>query len=102
MPVGTAVRAAGCGTVTIVGVQEGLGMVVLVHHRSGSRTSLYAHLEAVAPTIRAGASVCGGPVLGWSGRPASGVAGLVYAEAVGRSEQPWGRGGGVDPGELAG
>jgi len=60
-PVGTAVRAAGCGTVMLAGRQSGYGKMVCVDHGAALSTC-YAHLSSIAAAE--GASVTAGQVIG--------------------------------------
>lgn len=55
-PKGTAVKAAGSGTVVYVGKKGGYGNVVEISHEGGIKT-LYAHLNSFAPKLRAGQKV---------------------------------------------
>lgn len=66
-PIGTPVGAAAPGTVRFVGTERGYGKHVVVNHADGYST-LYAHLSAFAPGIRAGAKVARGQKLGAVGK----------------------------------
>jgi murein DD-endopeptidase MepM/ murein hydrolase activator NlpD len=66
-PVGTPVRATGSGKVTFVGSQNGYGNVVQLQH-AGVYSTLYAHLSRFAPSIKAGARVAQGEVIGYVGQ----------------------------------
>lgn len=61
VPVGTAVRAAGCGTVMLAGRQSGYGKMVCVDHGAALSTC-YAHLSSIA--VAEGVSVTAGQVIG--------------------------------------
>ncbi|WP_296226295.1 M23 family metallopeptidase [Ralstonia sp. UBA689] len=66
-PIGTPVGAAAPGIVRFVGTERGYGKHVVVNHADGYST-LYAHLSAFAPGIRAGAKVARGQKLGAVGK----------------------------------
>ena len=68
VPVGTPVRATATGRVVAAGVRPGYGLTVEVEHgRSGSVSTLYAHLDAVPPGVGVGAVLRRGGLIGWSG-----------------------------------
>ena len=76
VPVGTLVVATAHGRVLSVGRRNEYGLTVEVGHRSRrSRLSstLYAHLSAVSSSIRAGAVVRLGSVIGFSGGVGAGA-----------------------------
>ncbi len=66
-PVGTPVRATGSGKVTFVGSQNGYGNVIQLQH-AGAYSTLYAHLSRFAPSLKAGARVAQGEVIGYVGQ----------------------------------
>lgn len=66
-PVGTRVFAAGDGTVSFVGQQNGYGNIVMINHAGGYSTR-YAHLSGFAPGVRAGQRVAQGAVIGFVGQ----------------------------------
>jgi murein DD-endopeptidase MepM/ murein hydrolase activator NlpD len=63
-PIGSAVRAAGGGTVLQTGEEAEYGLFVLLEHPSGYQT-MYGHLSRV--TVAAGQAVDAGQVIGLSG-----------------------------------
>jgi murein DD-endopeptidase MepM/ murein hydrolase activator NlpD len=65
-PIGTQVRAAGDGTVALAGRQPGYGNVVVLQH-AGTYSTLYAHLSRFAPSLKPGARVQQGDVIGYVG-----------------------------------
>lgn len=70
-PTGTAVRAVAAGRVMRAGWMGGYGRAVTLSHADGSET-LYAHLSAISPQVRAGEQVDAGQHIGAVG--ASGLA----------------------------
>jgi murein DD-endopeptidase MepM/ murein hydrolase activator NlpD len=70
-PVGTPVRAVAAGSVSDAGWSGQLGRCIRIAHESGL-TSLYGHLSRLADSVRVGASVERGQVIGYVG--ASGLA----------------------------
>jgi murein DD-endopeptidase MepM/ murein hydrolase activator NlpD len=66
-PAGTKVRAAGDGAVEFAGHKGGYGNVVILRHR-GQVSTLYAHLQRLAPGLRQGARVAQGDVVGHVGQ----------------------------------
>jgi len=66
-PTGTPVRATGNARVEFVGTQSGYGNVIELRHQ-GEISTLYAHLSAFAPQVRAGARVAQGEVIGYVGQ----------------------------------
>jgi murein DD-endopeptidase MepM/ murein hydrolase activator NlpD len=60
---GTPVRAAGGGRVRFRGVKGGYGNVIELDHGGGIVT-VYGHLSRIAPSVRAGAQVSQGEVIG--------------------------------------
>jgi murein DD-endopeptidase MepM/ murein hydrolase activator NlpD len=60
-PVGTSVRAAACGTVTLAGVQSGYGKIICIRHTT-SFSTCYAHLSSFA--VARGAHVAVGQLIG--------------------------------------
>lgn len=66
-PVGTRVRATGDGVVVFAGFRNGYGnLVVLKHH--GGYSTYYAHLRSFARSLRSGARVAQGEVVGYVGQ----------------------------------
>jgi len=66
-PVGTPVRATGSGRVEFAEVRRGYGNVIELQHH-GPYSTLYAHLSGFAPSIRPGARVAQGEVIGYVGQ----------------------------------
>jgi murein DD-endopeptidase MepM/ murein hydrolase activator NlpD len=66
VPTGTPVMAAGSGTVTFAGRQNGYGNFVIVTHGNGYSTA-YAHLSRFASGVRKGARVRQGQVVAYTG-----------------------------------
>ena len=60
-PVGTSVRAAACGTVTLAGVQSGYGKIICIRHTTAFSTC-YAHLSSFA--VARGTQVAVGQLIG--------------------------------------
>ncbi|MDB5797221.1 MAG: family metallopeptidase [Paucimonas sp.] len=65
-PTGTPIRAAGDGVIDFAGSQGGYGNVVVIKHWS-NYTTAYAHMSRFAPSIRRGAKVSQGEVIGYVG-----------------------------------
>ena len=66
-PAGTRVRATGDGVVAFAGRRNGYGnLVVLKHH--GGYSTYYAHLQGFARSVRGGARVAQGNVIGYVGQ----------------------------------
>lgn len=65
-PIGTRVRAAGDGIVESFGKRNGYGNTIVLQHR-GSISTYYAHLSGFAPSLRRGARVSQGDVIGYVG-----------------------------------
>lgn len=65
-PSGTPIKAAGDGKVTVAGVQNGYGNVVILDHGAGI-TTLYGHMSRFASGIRNGTRVKQGQVVGFVG-----------------------------------
>jgi murein DD-endopeptidase MepM/ murein hydrolase activator NlpD len=65
-PIGTPVRATAEGVVTFAGVQNGYGNVIFIHHQ-GTYSTVYGHLSAFAPQLKAGAHVAQGETIGFVG-----------------------------------
>jgi murein DD-endopeptidase MepM/ murein hydrolase activator NlpD len=65
-PMGTAVLAAGAGTVTFADTKGGYGLFVKLDHSNQLGTG-YAHLSRFGPGIRPGATVRQGQVIGFVG-----------------------------------
>ena len=66
-PQGTPVRATGDGIVDFAGKQGGYGNLVLLKHQSAYTTG-YGHLSRFAPSMRRGARVRQGQVIGYVGQ----------------------------------
>lgn len=66
-PVGTPVRAAGDGVVTFAGRNGDFGNHIAVQHGDGLMTT-YSHLRGIVRTVRTGAAVRQGEVIGWVGQ----------------------------------
>ncbi|HEX4344105.1 MAG TPA: peptidoglycan DD-metalloendopeptidase family protein [Solirubrobacteraceae bacterium] len=60
-PIGTAVRAAACGTVTFAGTESGYGKYICVQH-SSTFSTCYAHLSVIG--VAKGAFVAAGQMIG--------------------------------------
>jgi len=66
-PVGTRVRATGDGVAAFAGRRNGYGnLIVLKHH--GGYSTYYAHLRGFARSLKAGARVAQGEVIGYVGQ----------------------------------
>jgi murein DD-endopeptidase MepM/ murein hydrolase activator NlpD len=65
-PTGTKIRSVAAGTVKFSGWQRGYGNIVEIEH-DGKHATLYAHLQAIAPGLRAGARVAQGDLVGTVG-----------------------------------
>lgn len=65
-PRGTPIKAAGDGKVILAGVKGGYGNTVVIQHGSRYRT-LYAHMQGFAKSVRNGASVKQGQIIGYIG-----------------------------------
>lgn len=65
-PTGTPVQATAAGRVAFAGQGGGYGNVVYIEH-SGGVESRYAHLDAFAPDLEAGATVSAGQLIGFVG-----------------------------------
>jgi hypothetical protein len=61
-PSGTPVRSIGDGTVQFAGGQRGFGNVVLIRHRNGKDTTVYAHLSHIE--VKKGQAVAQGQTIG--------------------------------------
>lgn len=66
-PTGTRIKATASGTVAFVGRKGGYGNVVILKHANGIST-LYAHLSAFAPGLRAGQKISQGDIVGRVGQ----------------------------------
>ncbi len=62
-PAGAKIRSVAAGTVQFAGWQNGYGNVVEIRH-DGKHSTLYAHLQKIAPGVRAGARVGQGDLVG--------------------------------------
>ncbi|MDR1284588.1 MAG: peptidoglycan DD-metalloendopeptidase family protein [Campylobacteraceae bacterium] len=65
-PMGTSVKAAGDGKVAFVGTMNGYGKTVKITHEGGYST-LYAHLNGFAKSLKSGSSVKKGQVVAYVG-----------------------------------
>lgn len=65
-PIGTPIKAIANGTVDFVGPQGGYGKLVILAHPNGV-TTLYGHMNSFASTLRKGARVNQGEVIGTVG-----------------------------------
>ncbi|MDR1615132.1 MAG: peptidoglycan DD-metalloendopeptidase family protein [Campylobacteraceae bacterium] len=65
-PMGTPVKAAGDGRVTFVGTQNGYGKTVKIAHEGGYST-LYAHLNGFAKSLKSGKYVKKGELIAYVG-----------------------------------
>jgi hypothetical protein len=61
-PIGTSVRTIGDGAVQFAGVQRGYGKVVLIRHRNGKDSTVYAHLSRI--DVKQGQAVAQGETIG--------------------------------------
>ncbi len=66
-PVGTRVRATGDGFVDFVGWKGGYGRTIILRH-AGRYSTVYAHLSAFAASLRRGARVAQGDIIGYTGQ----------------------------------
>lgn len=64
--IGTPVRATGDGVISIANTQRGYGKVIEIQHGS-TYSTLYAHLNGFAPSIKQGTTVKQGQVIGYVG-----------------------------------
>jgi murein DD-endopeptidase MepM/ murein hydrolase activator NlpD len=65
-PAGTKIRSVAAGTVKFAGWQNGYGNMVEIQH-DGKHATLYAHLQKIAPGVRAGARIGQGDLVGHVG-----------------------------------
>lgn len=65
-PSGTPIKAAGNGTITLMGYKGGFGKTVLIKH-DAQYTTLYGHLSRFPKKLRVGATVQKGDVIGYVG-----------------------------------
>jgi murein DD-endopeptidase MepM/ murein hydrolase activator NlpD len=65
-PIGTPVKAAGDGKVTFVGSMNGYGKTVKIAHEGGYST-LYAHLNGFAKSLKSGSYVKKGQTIAYTG-----------------------------------
>lgn len=65
-PTGTRVKATGDGVVEFAGIQGGYGKVVMIRH-AGNKTTVYGHLSGFASSLKKGARVSQGDVIGFVG-----------------------------------
>jgi murein DD-endopeptidase MepM/ murein hydrolase activator NlpD len=66
-PIGTPVRSVGDGVISMATTQRGYGKVIEVEHGSQYST-LYAHLNGFAPSVKNGAKVKQGQIIGYVGK----------------------------------
>lgn len=66
-PTGTAIKAAGDGRVSFIGVQGGYGRVIILDH-GNSITTLYGHMSRFASSLRVGNRVSQGQTIGFVGQ----------------------------------
>jgi murein DD-endopeptidase MepM/ murein hydrolase activator NlpD len=66
-PTGTAIKAAGDGRVSFIGIQGGYGRVIILDH-GNSITTLYGHMSRFAPSLRVGNRVSQGQTIGFVGQ----------------------------------
>jgi murein DD-endopeptidase MepM/ murein hydrolase activator NlpD len=66
-PIGTPVRATAQGTVTFAGWEIGYGRVIKIQN-FGDYSTTFAHLSRFAKSLRAGAKVQQGQVIGYVGK----------------------------------
>lgn len=66
-PTGTPVRSVGDGVISMAGTQGGYGKVIEIQHGSKYST-LYAHLNGFAPSVKNGATVKQGQIIGYVGK----------------------------------
>lgn len=65
-PTGTRIRATADGFVDFAGRRNGYGNTIMLRHANGV-TTLYGHLSAFAPGMRAGTRIAQGDVIGYVG-----------------------------------
>lgn len=65
-PAGTKIRSVAAGVVKFAGWQNGYGNVVELQHDS-KHSTLYAHMQKIAPGVRAGARLAQGDLVGQVG-----------------------------------
>jgi len=63
-PIGTPVRAVGDGVISLAGTQRGYGKVIEIKHGT-TYSTLYAHLNGFAPSMRNGTKVKQGQIIGY-------------------------------------
>jgi murein DD-endopeptidase MepM/ murein hydrolase activator NlpD len=85
-PTGTAIYAAGDGTVTRVGRLSGYGNYVEIKHNDQYTTS-YAHLSAFARGLREGTRVRQGEIIGYVGMTGTATGPHLHYEVHYRGEQ---------------
>ncbi len=86
---GTPVRAAGGGRVIGAGPNRGYGIWVRIEHASGM-SSVYAHLQGIAPGIERGTVVARGDVIGFVGSTGRSTGAHLHFEVLdaGRAVDP--------------
>jgi murein DD-endopeptidase MepM/ murein hydrolase activator NlpD len=89
-PVGTAVRAAACGTVNVAGTQSGYGTIVCIRH-STAFVTCYAHLSSMA--VSEGMAVGQGQLIGRVGMTGRTTGAHLHfetrVEGVARDPEPY-------------
>lgn len=66
-PSGSAIKATSNGTVDFIGTKGGYGNVVILRHRD-KITTLYAHMSGFNKSLRKGAAVSQGDIIGYVGQ----------------------------------
>ncbi|OED44967.1 hypothetical protein AB833_00325 [Chromatiales bacterium (ex Bugula neritina AB1)] len=66
-PIGTAVASVGAGTVSFAGVRGSFGNMIEIQH-GDKHSTLYAHLDRLAPKMKQGQKVSQGQVIGYVGQ----------------------------------
>ncbi|MDT0633292.1 M23 family metallopeptidase [Rubrivirga litoralis] len=92
---GAPVRATASGVVGAAGAAGGYGLRVEVYHAPSGLTTRYAHLSRFAPTLRVGARVRRGQVLGFVGATGVVTGPHLHYEVLRRDGQA------LDPAALA-
>lgn len=65
-PIGTPIRTTGDGVVDFVGVKNGYGNVVVIHHQ-GVYSTLYGHMSRFAAGLKRGQRISQGDLIGYVG-----------------------------------
>ena len=92
---GSPVLATASGVVTAAGSVRGYGLRVEVDHPVSGLTTLYAHLDRLAPGIRTGSRVRRGALVGYVGTSGLVTGAHLHYEVVGRDGRA------LDPAELS-